>query len=128
MCTESFPKKILFGSIWLRPQNKNVSERHERQNLSLSITTMASNTITPEPENLPKFSVTIITRLTVHTQNKKKITKETKTKEFTHLFSATKANYAELLNAILAKHHIGGKLTATERQRYRCKIHVPPDK
>jgi hypothetical protein len=60
--------------------------------------------------NLLKFSVLIMACLTVHTLNKKKINKETKTKEFTHLFSAMKANYAELLNAMLAKHHIRGKL------------------
>ena len=92
---------------------------------------MPSDANSPEPENLPIFSVPIIARLTVHTftpGNKKKTKKDTKTKEFTHIFSATKANYSKLLNAILAKHHIGGKFKATERQRYRCKIHVPPDK
>jgi len=57
---------------------------------------------------------------------KKTIRKETKAKEFTHQFSATKANYIQLLNTILTKHHVGKKFHATERRHYGCKIQVPP--
>lgn len=67
----------------------------------------------PEPEE-SSFSAPIIARLTVHiaTQGKKKktIKKDTKTKEFTHTFCATKPNYLEFLTTILTKHHIGNKL------------------
>jgi hypothetical protein len=92
---------------------------------------MASTSPTPEPDN-PTFSVPIIACLTVHTKsgtgNKKTTKKDTKTKEFTHSFSASKSNYIELLNIILMKHHVASKLQVTERRRYNCKIQVPPAK
>jgi hypothetical protein len=77
------------------------------------------------------FVALILARLVVHipaqgTAKKKGTQKETKTKEFTHRFSATKANYIQLLNDILAKHHASNKFQATERRHYSCKIQVPP--
>ena len=85
---------------------------------------------TPEPDD--SFSVPIIARLTVHVGGqggKKKATKkDTKTKEFSHVFRATKENYLEFLNAFLTKHHIGNKLRVTDRRRYTCKMQVPPSK
>ena len=94
--------------------------------------TMASSAInSPEPED-SSFSVPIIARLTVHISgpgNKKKSTKkDIKIKEFTHTFSATKANYLEFLTTFLTKHYIGNKLQVTDRRRYTCKIQVPPSK
>ena len=85
----------------------------------------------PEPEE-SSFSVPIIARLTVHITgqgSKKKTTKkDTKTKEFSHTFSATKTNYLEFLTTFLTKHHIGNKLQVTDRRRYTCKMQVPPSK
>ena len=76
------------------------------------------------------FSVPIIARLTVHIGgqgNKKKATKkDTKTKEFSHTFYATKTNYLEFLTTFLTKHHINNKLRVTDRRRYTCKMQVPP--
>jgi hypothetical protein len=94
---------------------------------TLSLPTMAS----PEPDE-SCFSVLIIARLIVHITagshgNKKKTTKrETKTKEFSHMFAATKSNYLELLSTILTKHHIGNRLQITDRRRYTFKMQVPP--
>jgi ribosomal protein S7 len=82
----------------------------------------------PEPEEI-SFSVPIIARLIVHitSHGKKKTTKkDTKTKEFSHTFSATKSNYLEFLTTVLTKHHIGNKLEVTHRRRYTCKMQVPP--
>jgi hypothetical protein len=77
-----------------------------------------------------EFSVPIVARLLVHTNghgSKKKTTKkDTKTKEFSHTFSATRSNYLEFLTAVLTKHHIGNKLQVTDRRRYTCKMQVPP--
>ena len=100
---------------------------------------MAScTTHSPAPEESDSsFSVLIIARLTVHAasqginkgNNRKKATKkETKMKEFMHTFSATKANYLELLTALLTKHHIGNRLQVMDRRRYTCKMQVPPSK
>jgi ribosomal protein S7 len=92
---------------------------------------MASSTHnSPEPEE-SSFSVPIVARLIVHiaSQGKKKtIKKDTKTKEFSHTFSATKSNYLEFLTTILSKHHISNKLEVTDRRRYTCKMQVPPAK
>ena len=84
----------------------------------------------PEPEEL-SFSVPIVARLIVHITTghgtKKKTTKkDTKTKEFVHLFRATKSNYLEFLTTLLTKHHINNKLQVTDRRRYTCKMQVPP--
>ena len=92
--------------------------------------TMADADDTSEPDE-SCFSVPIIARLTVHTGggpgSKKKATrKDTKTKEFSHVFRATKANYLEFLNTFLVKHHIHSKLRVTDRRRYTCKMQVPP--
>lgn len=85
----------------------------------------------PEPDE-SAFLVPIIARLTVHLAghgNKKKTTKkDTKTKEFSHTFSATKTNYLEFLTTFLSKHHISNKFQVTDRRRYTCKIQVPPSK
>jgi hypothetical protein len=70
---------------------------------------------TPEPDVL-SFSVPIVAHLIVHISatghgTKKKTTKkDTKTKEFSHTFLATKSNYLNFLSTILTKHHIGNKL------------------
>ena len=90
---------------------------------------MATPSSTPEP----CFSAPILARFTVHipvqgTAKKKKTKKETRAKEFIHTFSATKSNYVQLLNTILAKHHISKKFQATEHCNYGCKIQVPPTK
>jgi hypothetical protein len=86
----------------------------------------------PEPPE-PFFTAPILARLAVQIPvsgmaKKKGTRKETKTKEFSHCFSATKSNYVQLLNTILAKHHIGNRFQATERRHYGCKIQVPPAK
>ncbi len=104
----------------------------------LPIAMASCTTHSPAPEESDSsFSVLIIARLTVHAasqginkgNNRKKATKkETKTKEFMHTFSATKANYLELLTALLTKHHIGNRLQVTDRRRYTCKMQVPPSK
>lgn len=92
---------------------------------------MATLACTPEPLE-PHFTAPILARLIVHvpvvTAKKKGTRKETKAKEFTHCFSATKGNYIELLNTILAKHHISKKFQASEHRHYGCKIQVPPTK
>jgi hypothetical protein len=85
---------------------------------------------TPEPLD-PHFLAPVLARLIVHvsvqgTAKKKTTRKETKAKEFTHQFSATKPNYLLLLNTILSKHHIAKKFQATEHRHYGCKIQVPP--
>jgi len=87
----------------------------------------------PEPAEPPHFSVPIIARLTVHVPvagsgKKKFMKKDLRTKEFTHTFCAAKANYIELLNMVLAKHHINDKFQVSECRRYCCKIQVPPAK
>jgi hypothetical protein len=85
---------------------------------------------TPEPPE-PSFIAPINARLVVHVPvqgTTKKTRKETKAKEFTHQFSASKANYIQLLNMILTKHHIGKKFQAMEHRHYGCKIQVPPAK
>ncbi|KAF8494901.1 hypothetical protein F5888DRAFT_1616438 [Russula emetica] len=83
----------------------------------------------PEPDEF-SFSAPIIACLTVHIAgqgSKKKITKkDTKTKEFSHIFCATKSNYLEFLTTFLTKHHIGNKLRVTDRRHYTCKMQVPP--
>jgi len=61
-------------------------------------------------------------------KKKKSTRKETKTKEFTHCFAALKSNYIQLLNTVLAKHHVSKKFQATERHHYGCKMQVPPAK
>lgn len=86
----------------------------------------------PEPPDT-HFTAAILARLLVHvpvqgSAKKKGTRKETRTKEFSHRFSATKENYIQLLNTILEKHHIGNKFYATERRHYCCKIQVPPAK
>jgi len=43
-------------------------------------------------------------------KKKKSTRKETKTKEFTHCFTASKSNYIQLLNTVLAKHHVSKKI------------------
>jgi hypothetical protein len=97
------------------------------------MTTMPSSCPgSPEPLE-PGFTAPILARLLVHvpvqgTAKKKSSWKETRTKEFTHCFEATKRNYIQLLNAILEKHHIGTKYHATERRHYGCKMQVPPAK
>jgi hypothetical protein len=97
--------------------------------LSVAMPPSASNS--PEPEST-SFTVPIIARLIVHvasqgSKNKKKTTKkDMKTKEFTHIFCATKPNYLNLLTTILTKHHVGHKLQVTDRRRYTCKMQVPP--
>ena len=85
---------------------------------------------TPEPLEA-YYTAPILARLTVHvpvqgTAKKKSTRKETKAKEFTHRFSASKSNYVQLLNTILTKHHVGKKFQATETRQYGCKIQVPP--
>lgn len=85
----------------------------------------------PEPDEL-SFSVPITAHLIVHITaaghgvKKKTTKKDTKTKQFSHTFSATKSNYIEFLTTILTKHHIGNKIQVTERRRYTCKMQVPP--
>jgi hypothetical protein len=79
------------------------------------------------------FTVPVLAHLTVHiaeaSVSKKKATrKEVKMKEFNYTFCSTKANYVQLLNTILEKHHISGKFQASERHRFSCKIQVPPAK
>jgi len=113
------PEKKICAYAWLQPT---------------VATCMASSTgNSPEPDET-SFSAPIIARLIVHSTasghgNKKKTTKkDTKTKEFTHTFSATKANYLEFLTAILTKHYISNKLQVTDRRRYTCKMQVPPSK
>jgi len=80
--------------------------------------------------NSEEFSVPIVTHLLVHITghgSKKKTTKkDTKTKEFSHTFSATKSNYLEFLTTVLTKHHIGNKLQVTDCQHYTCKMQVSP--
>ena len=93
---------------------------------------MAAPSITPEPLE-PHFTAPIHARLIVHVPvlaaaRKKATRKETKSKEFSHHFSATKSNYVQLLNTVLMKHHVGKKYHATEHRRYGCKIQVPPAK
>jgi hypothetical protein len=93
---------------------------------------MATPSGTPEPLE-PHFTAPILAHLIVHVpmpaQAKKKNTrKETKTKEFTHCFSASKSNYIQLLNAVLAKHHVSKKFQATEHHDYGCKMQVPSAK
>jgi hypothetical protein len=101
--------------------------------LHAEMTTMPSSCPgSPEPLE-PGFTAPILARLLVHvpvqgTAKKKSSRKETRTKEFTHCFEATKRNYIQLLNAILEKHHIGTKYHATERRHYGCKMQVPPAK
>jgi hypothetical protein len=129
------PKKIklcvavwlLFVTLWPQPQHfqrLNVTIR-----LTIAMATSANDT--PEPEE-SCFSVPIIACLTVHITgkgNKKKTTKkDTKTKEFSHTFSATKSNYLKFLTAVLTKHHIGDKLQVKDRRCYTCKMQVPPSK
>ena len=88
---------------------------------------IASHTLELEQSS---FSVPIIARLTVHIASqgtkKKTIKKDTKTKEFTHTFCATKSNYLGFLTTVLTKHHIGNRLQVTDRRRYTCKMQVPP--
>ena len=79
-------------------------------------------------------SYEIVARLTVYNTisqsgNRKKATtkKETKTKEFKHIFAKTKANYVDLPQTILDKHHVSKTLSkVTEKRVYPCKIQVPP--
>ena len=105
----------------------------ETGRLHAKMTTMPSSCrSSPEPLE-PGFTAPILARLLVHvpvqgTAKKKSTRKETKTKEFTHRFEATKNNYIQLLNTILEKHHISDKFHATERRHYGCKIQVPPAK
>jgi hypothetical protein len=84
----------------------------------------------PEPDEF-SFSVPITAHLIVHITasghvKKKTTKKDTKTKQFSHTFCATKANYLEFLTTVLTKHHIGNKIQVTERRRYTCKMQVPP--
>jgi hypothetical protein len=114
--------------VWLQPQQMIFNTPGAQHQLpSVAMATSENNTPGPEDST---FSVPIIARLIVHTTkqaNKKKTTKkDTKTKEFTHTFSATKSNYLEFLSTILTKHHIGNKLQVTDRRRYTCKMQVPP--
>jgi len=92
---------------------------------------MTTPSTTPEPLE-PHFIAPILARLTVYVPvqgtTKKKTRKETKAKGFTHCFSATRGNYVQLLNTILAKHHIGKKFYATKHHHYVCKVQVPPTK
>jgi hypothetical protein len=69
------------------------------------------------------FTAPVLACLTVHiaeaSVSKKKATrKEVKTKEFNYTFCLTKANYVQLLNMILEKHHISGKFQALEGHRF----------
>jgi hypothetical protein len=93
---------------------------------------MSSAANGPQPQD-PQFTGQVIARLMVHIaaprQGKTKSTKkDMKTKEFPHTFCTTKANYVELLNAVLSKHHISNKFRVMERWCYGCKIQVPPAK
>lgn len=76
------------------------------------------STMPPSYPGSPKppdscFTAPILARLLVYvpvgTAKKKGTRKETKTKELTHSFSATRSNYIQLLNVILEKHHISNK-------------------
>jgi hypothetical protein len=103
-----------------------------QQALTTNDATMTTPCSSPEPQE-PGFTAPILARLVVHVHvqgsaKKKTTRKETKTKEFSHRFLATKSNYIQLLNAILTKHHVGRKFLVTERRHYGCKIQVPPAK
>jgi len=84
----------------------------------------------PEPLE-PYFTAPILAHLIVYVsvqaqaKKKKSTRKETKTKEFTHCFTASKSNYIQLLNTVLVKHHVSKKFQATEHHHYGCKMQVP---
>ena len=83
----------------------------------------------PEPK-VSSFSMPIIACLTVHSTSpgkKKAPKKAVKTKEFVHMFCATKSNYLEFLTTILTKHH-SNKFQVTDHRCYTCKMQVPPSK
>ena len=112
-----------FGCI---PNDFNIL-RHRLWYFTMAPST-TSNSLEPEGSS---FSVLIIARLIVHVagHGKKKATKKTtKTKEFAHIFYATKSNYLDFLTTILTKHHISNKLQVTDHRHYACKMQVPPSK
>ena len=87
---------------------------------------MASSADNSPEADVSTFSVPIIARLTVHIAGqggKKKTTKkDTKTKEFSHSFSATKPNYLDFLTTVLTKHHMGHKLRVTVTPKHQPTI------
>ena len=128
---ESEKKKRLFVSIWHWIIQVELL-LHEWDLFHQPHAKIATPSCTPEPLE-PHFTTPILACLTVHvpvqnTAKKKSTRKETKAKEFTHCFSATKSSYVQLLNTILTKHHIGKKFYAMEHHYYGCKIQVPPAK
>jgi hypothetical protein len=62
-----------------------------------------------------------------NTKAKPKLKKETKSKEFKYIFTKSKANYVNLLQTILDKHHVSDSVgKVSERRVYPCKVQVPP--
>ncbi|KAF8274179.1 hypothetical protein EI94DRAFT_1696123 [Lactarius quietus] len=100
---------------------------------------MATTNIPLSPANSVDFdaplSLDVIARITFHTTSRssmakgKKVktttAKETRAKEFSHIFADTEVNYLEFLQTILEKHHIV-KYTVTDQAVFLCKIQVPP--
>ncbi len=104
--------------VWLRPQWTIFNHPPP---LPPTMTSATCNS--PEPE-VSSFSVPIIAYLTMHSTSpgKKKAPKKAiKTKEFVHMFCATKSNYLEFLITILTKHY-SNKFQVTDHRHYTCKI------
>ena len=60
--------------------------------------------------------------------NTTKDSKDTRAKEFTHLFAANESNYLKFLQAILDSHHLLKYKAAdlTDQVSFPCKVQVPP--
>lgn len=59
---------------------------------------------------------------------KPKEKKDTKIKEFAHIFAPTSANYLDFLNTILKKHNEEKYAVLSEKKRFCIKVQCPPAK
>lgn len=99
---------------------------------------MATNI--PSPTNSVDFDapypLDIIARVTFYTKSrssaakgkkaKTTTTKETRAKEFSHLFADTEVNYHTFLQKILDNHHLDDKYKVNDQVVFPCKVQVPP--
>ncbi|KAF8270729.1 hypothetical protein EI94DRAFT_1797818 [Lactarius quietus] len=78
--------------------------------------------------------LTVNAQVTFHTKTRgtgkgKKVkmvtTKETRAKEFVHIFVDDEANYLVFLQAILDNHHLS-KYKVSDQAMFPCKVQVPP--
>lgn len=129
--------KKLFVSIWPNLAlfgcnfKFSMSYRYPLLTITMASTTCNVSNMCDAPEvEDSSFLVPNVACFMVHTLsqgNKEKTTKKgMKTKEFSHIFCATKVNYLKFLTTILTKHHINNKIQVTDCRCYSCKMQVSP--